>query len=69
LGGDVYDNDVKDFCEHVLTLASHLICATCGTLPTRRPQGLYWECKCGALELYPLIYPGADPRTVDEDES
>ncbi len=69
LGSEVCDSDVKDFCQNVLTLASHLICDDCETLPTRRPSGSYWQCKCGNLELYPLIYPGADPKTVDEDES
>ena len=62
LGGEVSDGEVKDFCQNVLTLASHLICASCETLPTRRPSGSYWQCKCGELELYPLIYPGSDPE-------
>lgn len=31
------------------------------------PSGSYWQCRCGELELYPLIYPGADPSTVDDE--
>jgi energy-coupling factor transporter ATP-binding protein EcfA2 len=69
LGSEVCDIEVRDFCQNVLTLTSHLICGKCETLPTRRPSGSYWECQCGELELYPLIYPGADPKTVDQDES
>lgn len=69
LGSEVYDSEVRDFGAAVLTLAAHLICDTCRTLPTRRPAGLYWQCKCGQLELYPLVYPGADLRTVDDEES
>ena len=69
LSSEVCDSEVSDFCQSVLTLTSHLICGKCETLPTRRPSGSYWECKCGELELYPLIYPGGDPKMVDEDES
>jgi len=67
LGSDATDKDVRGFCESVVALATELVCASCKMLPTRRPSGSYWECKCGNLELYPLIYPGADPRTVDDE--
>lgn len=67
LGSEVPDVEVKSFCQNVLELSSNLICAFCETLPTRRPSGSYWQCKCGELELYPLIYPGADPGTVDDE--
>ena len=69
LGSEVCDGEVKDFGNAVLVLASHLICDDCKTLPTRRLLGLFWQCKCGQLELYPLVYPGADLRTVDDEES
>ncbi len=68
LGSEVCDGEVKDFVEAVLGLASHLICNACKTLPTRRPVG-FWQCRCGQLELYPLVYPGADLRTVDDEET
>ena len=67
LGSEVCDEDVRSFCQHVLALSDDLICTFCGTLPTRRPSGSYWQCRCGELELYPLIYPGADPSTVDDE--
>jgi hypothetical protein len=67
LGSDVTDGDVRKFCESVLALAAELICDSCGMLPMRRPSGSYWQCKCGTLELNPLIYPGADPKTVDDE--
>lgn len=69
LGSEICDGEVKDFGKAVLDLAAHLICDDCKTLPTRRPAGLYWQCKCGQLELYPLVYPGADLRTVDDEEA
>ena len=67
LGSEVTDGEVRKFCEDVLGLAGVLICPCCGTLPTRRPSGSYWQCHCGDLELYPLIYPGADPGSVDDE--
>ena len=69
LDSEVCDSEVKDFGKAVLNLAAHLICDDCKTLPTRRPLGLFWQCKCGQLELYPLVYPGADLRTVDDEEA
>jgi energy-coupling factor transporter ATP-binding protein EcfA2 len=67
LGSEVTDNEIREFSQNVLALSDELICGECGTLPTRRPSGSYWECKCGKLELHPLIYPGADPTTVDDE--
>ncbi len=67
LGSEVSDAEVKTFCTDVLALADNLICLYCQKLPTRRPSGSYWQCSCGELELYPLIYPGADPGTVDDE--
>jgi len=66
-GCEVTDGEVREFGENVLTLTSNLICASCGMLPTRRPSGSYWECKCGSLQLYPLIYPGFDLAKVDDE--
>jgi energy-coupling factor transporter ATP-binding protein EcfA2 len=67
LGSEVTDGEVRQFCGDVLRLADLLICPCCGTLPTRRPSGSYWQCHCGDLELYPLIYPGAESRSVDDE--
>ena len=67
LGSEVTDNEVRKFSQSVIALAGELICESCKMLPMRRPSGSYWQCKCGALELYPLIYPGADPRMVDDE--
>lgn len=67
LGSEVSDAEVRTFCTEVLGLADNLICPCCQKLPTRRPSGSYWQCSCGELELYPLIYPGADPGTVDDE--
>lgn len=69
LGSEVCDGEVRDFGAAVVALAAYLICDQCMTLPTRRPSGLYWQCKCGELELYPLVYPGVDLRTVYDEES
>ena len=65
---EVCDSEVKDFGRAVINLSAHLICDGCKTLPTRRPAGLFWQCKCGQLEVYPLVYPGADLRTVDDED-
>jgi hypothetical protein len=67
LGSDVTDGDVRKFSENVVALATGLICDSCGMLPTRHPSGSYWQCKCGKLKLYPLIYPGSDPKMVDDE--
>jgi len=68
LGSEISDTDVRCFARAVLTLADALICQSCGTLPTRRPSGSYWQCVCGELELHPLVYPGADPRMIDDED-
>ena len=65
---EVCDSEVKDFGRAVINLSAHLICDSCKTLPTRRPAGLFWQCKCGQLEVYPLVYPGADLHTVDDED-
>ena len=68
LSSDVTDSEVRGFCRSVLALADVLICGDCKTLPTRRPSGSNWECRCGRTEMHPLIYPGAEPHTVDDEE-
>jgi hypothetical protein len=67
LGSDVSDGDVHRFAQSVLALAEILICASCGALPVRRPSGSYWQCICGEIELSPLVSPGADSRTIDDE--
>jgi hypothetical protein len=67
LGAEIADGEVKTFVDSTLGLADTMICADCKTLPTRRPSGSKWECKCGHLEMHPLVYPGADPGTVDDE--
>jgi hypothetical protein len=67
LGSEITEGDVRKFCESVLALAAAMICDSCEMVPTRRPSGSYWQCKCGLLELHPLIYPGTDPKTVDDE--
>lgn len=67
LGSDVSDIDICSFSRSVITLAETLICDSCGMLPSRRPSGSYWQCTCGELELYPLVYPGADPRNIADE--
>ena len=67
LGSEITDSDVKSFASEVLGLADSLICPYCHRLPTRRPSGSFWQCECGELELYPLVYPGAHPGTVDDE--
>jgi energy-coupling factor transporter ATP-binding protein EcfA2 len=68
-GSDVPDPEVKAFGQAVLALANALVCSSCRTLPTRRPSGSYWQCRCiaGGLELHPLVAPGADPSMVDDE--
>lgn len=68
MSGTVTDSEVLDFCRSVVALADVLICVGCKTLPTRRPSGSNWECRCGLTEMHPLIYPGAEPHTVDDEE-
>jgi hypothetical protein len=67
LGSEVSDVDVRNFAQGVLALAETLICDACGGLTTRRPSGSFWQCTCGKLELHPLVCPGADSRTVDDE--
>lgn len=67
LGSEVSDSDVKDFANDTLTLATAIVCGRCGSLPTKRPSGSYWECGCGKLEMLPLIQPGGDPRSVADE--
>ena len=67
LGSEIPDGEVKSFASDVLGLADTIICSDCHRLPSRRPSGSFWQCECGELELYPLVYPGAHPGTVDEE--
>ena len=67
LGSEVSDTDVRGFAQSVLALADAMVCESCGALPARRPSGSYWQCTCGELELYPLVYPGADPGTIADE--
>lgn len=67
LGSEITDGDVRAFAQNVIALADTLICESCGMLPTRRPSGSCWQCICGNLELHPLVRPGADPRTVADE--
>jgi hypothetical protein len=67
LGSEISDSDIRAFGQSVITLADTLICDSCGALPSRRPSGSHWQCACGNLELYPLVKPGADPRTVADE--
>jgi hypothetical protein len=67
--GGIPDAEVKGFGVAVLALANALMCPNCRTLPTRRPSGTFWQCQCPkeGLQLYPLVAPGADPSTVDDE--
>lgn len=67
LGTEITDTEVRTFGDDVLKLAEAMICCQCETLPTRRPSGSFWQCRCGDTELFPLVQPGADPSTVDDD--
>jgi ABC-type transport system involved in cytochrome c biogenesis ATPase subunit len=67
LGSEVTDDDVRRFSNAVIVLADEMICGSCGMLSTRRPSGSNWQCKCGELELYPLVYPGADLGTINDE--
>ncbi|MCA9474122.1 MAG: AAA family ATPase [Nitrospira sp.] len=67
LGSEISDGEVKSFGNEVLDLSDALICSFCHRLPTRRPSGSFWQCECGELELYPLVYPGAHPGTADDE--
>lgn len=67
LDSDIPDEKVKKFAEKVLAMSDELICSNCKMLPSRRPSGSYWQCTCEELELHPLVYPGSDPRSVDDE--
>lgn len=67
LGSEVSDPDVRSFCKAVLALSDEIVCGSCSMLPTRRPSGSNWQCSCGQLMLFPLVYPGSDPGTVDDE--
>lgn len=61
---EIYDGEVRDFAQSVISLAETLICETCDSIPARSPSGGFWQRACGNLELHPLTRPGTDPRTV-----
>jgi energy-coupling factor transporter ATP-binding protein EcfA2 len=70
LSNDISDSDISEFARSVITLADTIICPVCKSLPLRRPSGSFWQCKCQSnfIEMYPLIFPGADLLVVDEEE-
>lgn len=68
-GSAISDGDVKALGTAVIALGEALVCPTCKTLPTKRPSGSFWQCACktSPRELHPLVAPGADPSTVDDE--
>ena len=61
-GFDVPDADVLNFAQKTIEFADALICAKCGSLPTKNKTGTHWQCQCATnsgLRLYPLDNPGS----------
>ena len=55
---EVPDTEIEEFGNKVVKLSKLIVCEGCGSFPTRRPSGSYWECRCGNTELHPLVEPG-----------
>jgi hypothetical protein len=64
LGSEMSDTDIREFAAKVIALTEVIVCDNCKCFPTLRPSGSYWQCECGAVEMHPLIAPGAMLGTV-----
>jgi len=54
LGGmEISDEEVEEFGDDVLSLATGITCQNCGTLPGRN-RGTHFACPCGLTKLMPL---------------
>ncbi|NNN05572.1 MAG: AAA family ATPase [Elusimicrobia bacterium] len=60
-GADVPDKDVLAFADKTIQLAEALICAACGSLPTKRKAGAYLQCRCTGDEGLHLV-PSESPE-------
>ena len=58
LDSQIPDSEVLQFANAVLALAKALICDGCRTLTTKDKTGSNWQCRCGALKLWPRARPG-----------
>lgn len=59
-GFNVPDADVLKFAQKTIGLTDALICAKCGSLPTKNKTGSHWQCRCSGetgLKLTPLENP------------
>ncbi len=52
-GMDVSDNEVDQFGNDVMSLATAITCQNCGTIPGRN-RGTHFGCPCGLTKLMPL---------------
>jgi len=53
-GMSISDEEVEQFGNDVLSLATAITCQNCGTIPGRN-QGTYFGCPCGLTRLMPLM--------------
>ncbi|MEK7288307.1 MAG: hypothetical protein AAB091_07100, partial [Elusimicrobiota bacterium] len=59
-GFDIPDADVLKFAQKTVELSDSLICAKCGSLPTKNKTGTHWQCRCtgeSCLKMTPLESP------------
>ena len=68
LGSEMSDAEIRAFASNVVTITETIICAKCQFFPTRKPNGSNWQCECGAVEMHPLIAPGAALGTVATEQ-
>lgn len=52
-GMDISDEEIEEFGNDVLSLATGITCQNCGTLPGRN-RGTHFGCPCGLTKLSPL---------------
>lgn len=52
-GMEISDDEVEEFGDDVLSLATGITCQNCGTLPGRN-RGTHFACPCGLTKLIPL---------------
>ena len=57
LDSQIPDSEVLQFVNAVLELAKAMICDDCRTMTTKDKTGSNWQCRCGALKLWPLARP------------
>ena len=57
LDSHIPDTEIVQFAATVIALADAVICDGCKTMPDKDKTGSNWQCRCGALKLWPHARP------------